>query len=88
MYWIIFDSVTKEFDQRELEYNLIHDGCHNLLKLGEGTSRKAIFYSYRGAMKVNTGMDSRGHVGHLNDVKCQKRSRCVCFVTQARGGHF
>ena len=46
MYWIIFDPVTKAFDQRELECNSIHDGCHNLLKLGEGTSRKAIFYSY------------------------------------------
>jgi hypothetical protein len=50
----------------------VHSGCHNMLKLGEGTSRKAI---YLDTMEVNI---DRGHVGHLINVKCQKnKSACV-----------
>ena len=41
---IIFHPATKVFDhQRGLEYNSVHDGCHNLLNLGEGTSSKLYF---------------------------------------------
>ena len=55
--------------------HLVHDGCHNLLKLGGSTSTKAIIDSSRDTiMQVNIG---RGHVGHLNHVECQKK-KSVC----------
>jgi hypothetical protein len=81
---IIFHVATKAFDQRELEYILVNDGWHNLLKLGEGTSRKAIFASSRDIMQVNI---DRGHVGHLHDVECPKK-KSVCVLSDPEVGDF